>query len=231
MDWKSEVGGTWYIERRDTRGQPNPLPTPALVNDQYRRAADYLTGSTKGGVTFVDGLRANLPVNRLSPPRGTGAGALPGQRSSAGHFPIRPGQAIILTVPHSPARYQSIQTGDLWFSGLDFSHRQTSLTTTQARRHSDGCLDGDRNYKLVTSIEDPGVANWLDPAGASTAFAFLRWQGLPDGDEFSRNPTVELCDVDRLREFLPDEPWFSLEDRVELLAARQARSLISPRGF
>jgi len=231
MDWESEVGGTWYIERSDTRGQPVPLPDAERVNEQYRRAADYLVGSTKGWVKFVDGLRANLAVNRLSPPRGTGTGGLPGQRSSAGHFPVRPGKAIILTVPHSPARYQSIQIGDLWFSGLDFTHRQTSLTTTQARRHRDGCHDRDRSYKLVISIEDPGVANWLDPAGASTVFAFLRWQGLPEGYEFSRNPTVDLVDVDRLREALPDEPCFSPEERVEQLAARQARSLISPRGF
>lgn len=224
MDWDTEKSGTWYIERRDTRGQPSPLPDANLVNEQYARAAEYLIGSTKGWIKFVDGLRANLAGNRLSPPRETRDG-LPGQWNSAGHFPIRPDKAIIVSVPHSPARYQSCQIGDFWFNGLDYCHRQTSLTTTQARRSCDG------DYKFVISVQDPGVANWLDPAGASSSFAFLRWQGLPKHYCFPKNPTVEVVDFKKLRKCLPDEPYFCPEHRVEQLAARQASSLTSPRGF
>ncbi|PZD73759.1 hypothetical protein C1752_01530 [Acaryochloris thomasi RCC1774] len=224
MDWEKEMSGTWYIERSDTRGKPKPLPNPELVNDQYTRASEYLVGSVRGWVKFVDGLRANLAVNRLSPPRGTDAG-LPGQRNSAGHFPIQRGKAIIITVPDSKARYQSIQIGDLWFNGLDYCHRQTSLTRSQARQSCDG------NYRFVISTEDPGIANWLDPAGASTAFAFLRWQGLPEDYKFPKNPSVEVVDFDQLRDCLPNESYFSPEARVEQLAARQASSLTSPRGF
>ena len=224
MDWENEESGTWYIERSDTRGQPAPLPDQDLVNQQYERAAEYLIGSTKGWIKFVDGLRANLAGNRLSPPRETTAG-LPGQWNSAGHFVIRPDEAIIITVPESPARYQSIQIGDLWFNGLDYCHRQTSLTTTQAQRSCDG------DYKFVISVQDPGLANWLDPAGASTSFAFLRWQGLPKDYKFPKNPTVDVVDLKDVRDSLADEPYFSLEDREEQLAARQAASLTSPRGF
>jgi hypothetical protein len=224
MDWENEESGTWYIERSDTRGQPAPLPDQDLVNQQYERAAEYLIGSTKGWIKFVDGLRANLAGNRLSPPRETTAG-LPGQWNSAGHFVIRPDEAIIITVPESPARYQSIQIGDLWFNGLDYCHRQTSLTTMQAQRSCDG------DYKFVISVQDPGVANWLDPAGASSSFAFLRWQGLPKDYRFPKNPTVDVVDLKDVRDSLADEPYFSLDDRVEQLAARQAASLTSPRGF
>ncbi|GAB5471491.1 MAG: hypothetical protein Kilf2KO_45210 [Rhodospirillales bacterium] len=224
MDWETEESGTWYIERSDTRGQPAPLPDPDLVNRQYARAAAYLIGSTKGWIKFVDRLRANLAGNRLSRPRETADG-LPGQWNSAGHFAIRPDKAIIVTVPDSPARYQSIQIGDFWFNGLDYCHRQTSLTTKQARRSCDG------DYKFVISVQDPGVANWLDPAGASSSFAFLRWQGLPKNYRFWKRPTVDVVDFKDLRDSLPEEPDFGLEDRVKQLAARQAASLTSPRGF
>ena len=224
MDWEQEVSGTWYIERSDTRGTPNPLPDPELVNQQYARAAEYLLGSTKGWIKFVDRIRCNLGINRLSPPRETENG-LPGQWNSAGQFPIRPGKAVIITLPDSPAKYQSIQIGDLWFNSLDYCHRQTSLTMAQAQPSSDGC------YRFVISTRDPGVANWLDPAGASTAFAFLRWQGLPTCYEFPKNPSVELVDFDELCDRLPEELTFSPEERVAQLAARQASSLGSPRGF
>ncbi len=224
MDWNTETAGTWYIERLDTRGEPNPLPSADLVSDQYARAAQYLVSSTKGWVKFVDRLRANLPANQLSPPRPTQKG-LPGQFNAAGHFPIHDRDAVIITVPKSDARYQGIQIGDLWFNGLDFCHRQTSLTTKQARQ-----TDAD-NHHFVISTKDPEIENWLDPAGASHVFAFLRWQGLPSDVETLAPAVARPVPFHELRKYLPDEPVFTAAQRKEQLAARQAMALTSPRGF
>ena len=228
MDWDTETGGTWRIERHDTVGTPNPLPTPALVNQQYERAASYLTGSTKGWIKFVEQLRVNLPANRMSAPRETGQG-LPGQFNSAGHFRMNNKTAIIITVEESDARYQGIQLGDLWFNALDFRRRQTSLTTKQAYQSEDG------KYRFVISVEDPGFENWLDPAGASTAFVFMRWQGLPQCHEEETNtpraPETQIVPLHCLSEALKGEPDFSPEQRKEQLAARHVSSLTIPRGF
>lgn len=228
MDWDTETGGTWRIERIDTIGQPNPLPTPELVDRQYERASQYLMGSTRGWIKFVEQLRVNLPANRMSPARKTGAG-LPGQFSSAGHFPMGKDTAVIITVDGSDARYQGIQTGDLWFNALDFRRRQTSLTTKQAYQSEDD------KYRFVISAEDPGFENWLDPAGASTAFVFMRWQGKPkspDGEVVAPNaPETQVLSFDCLGEELKCEPDFSPEQRKEQLAARHASALKIPRGF
>lgn len=230
MDWNTETSGTWYIERVDSRGMPSPLPDRELVNHQYARASEYLVASTRGWIKFVDSLVKRLqplPPNIVTPPKPTEDG-LPGQWNSAGLFPIEPGKAIVITLSQSPARYQSIQIGDLWFNALDYCHRQTSLTMSQARPSSDG------RYRLVISTEDPGVANWLDPSGASTAFAFLRWQGLPECYAFpeAELPSTKVVDFDKLwGEFPCDEPRFGLEARCDQLAARQASSLTSPRGL
>jgi hypothetical protein len=121
-----------------------------------------------------------------------------------------------------------MQIGDLWFNALDYCQRQTSLTIAQTRPSSDG------RYRLVISAEDPGVTNWLDPGGASTVFAFLRWQGLAADYAFppSERPTAKIVDFDAIRaEFPADEPHLSIEDRAEQLAARRASALRSPRGF
>lgn len=228
MDWDTETGGTWRIERLDTVGKVNPLPTAELVNLQYERAAQYLTGSIKGWIKFVEQLRVNLPANTMSPPRETGQG-LPGQYNSAGHFQMENDTAIIITVDESDARYQGIQTGDLWFNAFDFRRRQTSLTTKQAYQSTDG------KYRFVISVEDPGFENWLDPAGASTVFVFMRWQGMPAcGEETPNTPTPprrEIVEISQLGETLKDEPDFTPEQRADQLAARHMSALQIPRGF
>ncbi len=225
MDWETERSGTWFIERTDTRGTPSPLPDRALVAQQYERASDYLVNLTHGWIEFVKRGLNIWPHDALSLPRGTGDGGLPGQFSALGLFELSDSEAIVITVFDSQARYQSVQVGDLWFNGLDFARRQTSLTLAQARESSDGC------YRMVISRRDPGVANWLDPAGASTIVAFLRWQGLP-GRALPPEPLVQRVDLDQVRAAFPeDEPCFSPDERVKQLAARRARVLQSARGF
>ena len=227
MDWERETAGTWTIERTDTWGTPRPLVTPDLVSGQYARAAQHLTTSTAGWVAFVGKLLGELEPNTLSEPAESASGGLTGQFNVKGVFPAHADTATVISVPRSRARYQSIQVGDLWFNSLDYTRRQTSLTAALARPSSDGLLH------MVVSRRDPGVANWLDPAGASTVFAFLRWQGLP-GRRFRKahRPTVRVVPFDELRAHLPhDEPHVGPEARAEQLAARQAAALRSPRGF
>ncbi|MEO1366380.1 MAG: hypothetical protein AAFX50_04325 [Acidobacteriota bacterium] len=225
MDWETEVGTTWYLEREDMRGEPSPIPDRGLVDDQYERAANYLVASVKGWVDLVTFLRRTTPPDRMMAPKES---KLPGQYTSRGIFQMRPDEAVIITVKEAPARYQAVQVGDLWFNGLDFCHRQTSLTLAQARPS-----DEDGLYRMVLSARDPGVANWLDPAGASTAFVYARWQGLDGKHEFTddNSPTACVVPFDELRGHLKGEPDFSEEQRKEQLAARQSSALRSPRAF
>ncbi len=224
MDWSTETGSTWRIERCDTVGQSKPLPDPETVNQQYERAAQYLTGLTKGWVKFVDRLRTNLPANRMSPPRETGQG-LPGQFNAAGHFQLTRTNAFVITVAESDARYQGIQLGDLWFNALDYRYHQTSLTTKQAYRSKDG------NYRFIISRRDPGFENWLDPAGASTVFSFMRWQGLSCSEQDLAAPLTEEVSFKDLKEVLKDEPGFTPEQRAKQLEERHKAALTMPRGF
>ncbi|MGJ8677948.1 MAG: DUF1214 domain-containing protein [Akkermansiaceae bacterium] len=228
MDWQEERAGTWYIERVDKRAAPSPLTTPDLINSQYEAAAKFLLQSTINWVERVQLIESNTEPNTIKMPDDGGKGTLEGQISSIGIFPIEKSQAAIITLKKSPARYQSMQLGDLWFNSGDYSRRQTSLNMSQAVPSSDGF------YRLVISHEDPGVANWLDPAGVSTIFAFLRWQGLPCKHEFSEDekPKVKIVEFDKLKKCLPtDEPCFTKKQRAEQLATRQASALQSPRGF
>lgn len=225
MDWENEKGGTWYIERTDLSGHPNPNPSPAVVNNQYARASEYLINATKGWVKFVDGLRTNLAGGFLNGPRPTQDGSgLPGQWNAAGFFSLAPDDVLVITVSKSNADYQSIQIGDFWFNALDFYQRQTSLTTKQAY------ISKDEKFRFVISAKDPGVANWLDPAGTQNIFVFMRWQGVPA----SHKPSAVLTEkfkFEDLSEQLSDEYFFSPEERQVQLTTRKALSLVKPRGF
>lgn len=225
MNWESECAGTWHIERVDTRGMPSPLPSRALVESQYDRASRYLVGLSRNWVEFVEDLLWGKEPNVLLGPAPTGDGGLAGQWSAVGRFELRPSNAIVMKVARSKARYQSIQVGDLWFNGHDYCRRQTSLTIDQARP----CCDDDGYSWFVISEEDPGVANWLDPAGASSIVPFLRWQGLPKGAR-PEVSVVDIVPIDSVRE-RTGEPYFSPEQRREQLLARQRASLQSPRQF
>ncbi|NER16556.1 hypothetical protein [Spongiivirga citrea] len=225
MDWEQEKGGTWYIERVDTVGRPNANLTPTLINDQYARASKYLINATKGWVKFVDRLRANLASNMLSPPRPTQDGSgLPGQWNAAGFFVMAPDDAIMITVSKSNAKYQSIQIGDFWFNALDFYQRQTSLTAAQAQ------INDNDEYRFIISAKDPGVANWLDTCGTQNVFVFMRWQGLPKGEEPSAIHSKKGT-LSEIRECLSDEPFFGPKKRKAQLAARKQSALTKPRGF
>jgi hypothetical protein len=172
----------------------------------------------------VDGLRANLAGNRLSPPKKTTNG-LPGQFNSAGWFTVHPKMAIIITVPESPADYQGFQIGDFWFNAFNYRQRQTSLTSAQATQSRDG------KYRFVISVEDPQVPNWLDPCGHKQVFAFLRWQGLPKRYKFKEFPKVDFVEMCKLDKELIDEPRINSRQREKQLAIRKASSMSSPRSF
>lgn len=135
-----------------------------------------------------------------------------------------PDDAIMITVSKSKAKYQSIQIGDFWFNALDFCQRQTSLTAAQAQ------LNDNDEYRFVISPKDPGVTNWLDTCGTQNVFVFMRWQGLPEGEEPSAIHAKKAT-LSELRECLSDEPFFGPKKRKAQLAARKQSALTKPRGF
>ena len=98
----------------------------------------------------------------------------------------------------------------------DCVRHQVSLNQVQARADADGKL------RYVVSASDPGVPNWLDTAGNSSGFVFLRWQGLPGPFGDADAPSAELVKLTDLRAKLPtDTPIVDATARAEQLAARR----------
>ena len=221
-DWQSETASRIAIERLDRpAAQVAPEEAAATVGDYL------LSASKTWNEVYLPGLR-RLPLNSLPPPRpsDTGAGGLGGQVSVMARYRVGRGEALVITVKDSGAPYQALQVGDPWFVTPHFVAHQASLNQAQAVRDADGLL------RFVLSLEDPGVANWIDPAGFSEGYLFMRWQGLGRSLRPDEAPRAELMPVAELGSRLPASTRrISADERAAQLRRREAAPLeVARRG-
>jgi hypothetical protein len=219
-DWARERRGTISIRRDDRAGLAPPPPDSEALAKRYGVAGKILLSRLRTFIAFPEWFYLSEPVNTMTPPRLT-PGGLATQFSSAGHFDLDPGQAMIVTVPaagRDVAPYQGIQLGSLWYISLDYINHQTSLTADQARADPDGML------RFVISERDPGVANWLELTGRRRGYAQIRWQQLRRDLTADDGPRVEVVPFDQVGAVLPyyDQARVSAGGWRARIAARQA---------
>ena len=86
-------------------------------------------------------------------------------------------EAVILEVAPPVARYWSLSLATWFWESADIADRQCSINHAQAEIDDDGAV------RVVIAQHDPGVANWLDPAGyerGSLAVRYLDARVDPD---------------------------------------------------
>ena len=78
-------------------------------------------------------------------------------------------------------------------------------------------VDADGRFRAVISLQDPGVPNWLDPAGFKQGTIYGRWYDC----DSSPLPTLQRVKFAELRNHLPaDTPLVTPEQRAEELRRR-----------
>ncbi len=194
-DW-SQRRGTVAISRLDTAGTAPPPPTRAGIEKRYATAGRQLVNRIRTWLAFPQWFYLNIPVNTMVAPRLT-PGGLATQYSSAGHFDLRPDQALIITLPVTDAPYLGFQLGSMWYISLDYINHQTSLNTGQAQHDPDGKI------RLVVAEQNPGVTNWVETLGHRRGFLQFRWQRVSRQLTEADGPTVELVDIDTVSVALP----------------------------
>ncbi len=161
-DWSAQRG-TLAISRLDTAGTAPPPLTRETIEKRYATAAKQLVTRVKTWLQFPQWFYLDIPVNTMVAPRLT-PGGLATQYSSAGHFDLRPDQALVITIPVSDAPYLGFQLGSLWYISLDYINHQTSLNNTQAQADPDG------KVRIVVADQNPGVTNWVETLGHRRGF-------------------------------------------------------------
>jgi hypothetical protein len=151
-------------------------------------------------------------TNRFVGERFQGHGGIAAQMYYQGLFEFEADEALILEseLPES-VNYWSVQLVDPFYSAIDFIGHSAAYNGRQAR------IDPDGKVRFVVAACDPGVPNWLEPAGWCQGGMFWRWHSASSFPV----PAVRRVPLASLREHLPvDTPAIAPERRAVERAVR-----------
>ena len=211
-DWGNEVDTRMAIECLDA-----PPLKPRMTPDETARLLERaLTLPERFGRLWFDyqnDLLKRIGKNAFELRRFTDMQGVPNQEYWTAIFDIDAEEALILeTEIPTVCPYWNVQLNDPYFNAVEFVYRQASLNGHMAR------IDTDGKFRAVLSLEDPGVPNWLDPAGFKQGTIFGRWLQC-DSAPLPRLKKVNYKDI---RNHLPaDTPIVSPSQRAEILGRRR----------
>jgi hypothetical protein len=217
VDWEGEAASTLRIEAVDDgNAHPVTLNEAAMI--------ERMAGAVRFMKTVIDQFSWMLTqrvidtvgLNVFSPSPHGQSGAKPAMTSNTMAFKLEPDEALIVELEIPDTKYWSIQLQDNWAQTKDYVYHQSGLNGRQA------VADRDGRVRAVLSLDDPGVANWLDPIGSPEGSAITRWFMAKDTPKIDTR-RVSLA---ALREALPPETvWVTKEQRAAALAARRIAAL------
>ena len=200
------------IERVDRPVGGALMPATEIVHrlDRLSAFVERYAGFALG---YGQRQRAQGFINSLEYDDWAGRGGVAGQHYYQGIFRLEAGQAMIIdTAMPDQVRYWNVQLNDPLWNTIDWINHQSSLNGGQA------VLDSDGRFRAVIAIDDPGVPNWLDPAGWLEGSLMLRWTGASSGPE----PTLKIVPAAEVRDHLPsDTPVVTPSQRDEALRRRR----------
>ena len=208
-DWASEVDPVLSIECLDPV-PPKPRLSPEEILHRIEEMARFPARKTKQYYRMQNGVKERVGFNVFEPVRYPGA--LVKQTYWPACFQLEEDEALIIET-EIPARapYWNIQLNDPYFNALEYVYRLSSTNGAMATLSSDG------KYRGVIALTDPGVPNWLDPAGYKEGGIYGRWYDC-DSEPV---PTLTRVKLKDLRAHLPaDTPVVTPEQRAEELRQR-----------
>jgi len=210
-DWATQTPPTLSIRR--VAGPPvrQPPSDAAISAEAIARA----TTMTHDWLEKYGPMAYKPPANTVAAPFGRvgGWGYL-----TMGHFDLGPDQALVVTLDPAGAAYVGFELGDAWAISLEFVHHTSSLASGQVKANRNGTIT------YVIAATDPGVFNWLDAEGLSSATFAIRWQKLAANASLANAVrSAEVVKLADLREHLPaDTAWVTPSERRAQIEERTA---------
>lgn len=214
-DWETERLEPLYIERIDSDDvAPEPLSELDMIAG-FERVSQSMYDRTASWITIADRMWSLVPHNTIFNMRVT-PGGLVGQYSAFGNFKLAPDETMLIEFGDTGAPYMGIQLGTRWFVSMDYENHTSTLNMNQLR-----CRENERRCYALISLTDPGVANWLDPAGHDEGLVFMRWQGLDLPPAEENQPRTRVLNPEELAAFIKGLPAVSREERWEAIQVRR----------
>jgi len=210
-DWRQSANA-YRIHRLDP-----PTAPPFTLDQLADRSARYIGDDIPAIYSFKRTMDM-IPINVVTPPFNTGTiGGLETQSMVFMHPKLEDDDAFVITVGPANAAFRSLTAYDVWFRTFDYWKHTSCMNNSQSTPNQDG------STTYVISIKDPGVYNWIDPAGFNEFYLLHRWQGLPknpgsEGEPWIKGELVKLNDIEAL---LPEGmKRVTTEERKQQLAER-----------
>ncbi|MGG2005418.1 hypothetical protein [Novosphingobium resinovorum] len=209
--WEREVDPVLSIECLDPV-PPKPRLAPEEILRRIGEMAKLPRRKTDLYYPMQNGVKDRVGFNVFEPVRYPGA--LVKQTYWPACFQLEDDEALIIET-EIPARapYWNVQLNDPYFNALEYVYRLSSTNGAMARLSSDG------KFRAVIALTDPGVPNWLDPAGYNEGGIYGRWYDC-DSEPV---PTITRVRLAELRSHLPeDTPVVTPAERSEEIRRRVA---------
>jgi hypothetical protein len=209
-DWENEVDPVMSIECLNPVGLKARL-TPGEILERIDHMAWMPVGAMQRFYEMQNGVKERVGLNVFEPARYTGGG-LSRQIYLPAVYELEDNEALIIeTELPNERRYWNFQLNDPYFNAAEYVYRLSSTNGHFARISSDG------RFRAVIALDDPGVPNWLDPAGFKQGTVYGRWY---DCDSHP-TPTIKRVKFSELRDHLPaDTPVVTPVHRAEELRRR-----------
>jgi hypothetical protein len=217
-NWLTQKPDNLTVELLDDATGHQPTDETAIFHHAQWNLQESIVDYGVGAL----GLKTMInPLNQASnPSQSSTLGTLTTQASSFGHFNLKDGEVIVMTVAQGAADYFVVPVTDPWLITVDPGAYQLSLNSVQSVSNANG------TYTFVISITDPGVYNWVDTAGLHEGTFMVRWQGLPTSSSSSDSATsisTQVVELSGLASVLPsDTRYVTPEERKQQLAQRAA---------
>jgi hypothetical protein len=209
VDWEKEVDPQLSIEHLEP-APPKPRLTPEQILHRVQEMARLPWRYNRAFDAIQNGVREQVGTNVFVHHRYQAG--LSQQVYWPAIFELDDGEALIIETDMPKVRtYWNIQLNDPIFNAVEYVYRLSSLNAWNATISSDGKL------RAVIALEDPGVPNWMDPAGFKEGTIYGRWYNC----NTEPMPVIKRVKLAELRKHLPaDTPAVTPEQRADELRRR-----------
>ena len=191
-DWLREEPARLTLERIDGRDdliRAGASADPDRLANQLVALGEFVEQS----ITFwadMDRALRDAGVNSFRPPvNRTDIGGAEENVTVWGSWEVGDDEALVIEVAPPECLYWSVSIGTRWWETIDYANHQSSLNGCQA------VIDPDGVFRAVVSQRDPGVANWLDPAGHRYGPAIFRWVRAAGSPPVPQTRVVRVSDL------------------------------------
>jgi hypothetical protein len=182
----SETPAELELIRVDAGEAPAPL-SPEALERGLDRAALMIGGVVAQFLGWTRSFMAHEhEIRPIDPKLAAFAQGDPNTQYLYGYWELARDEAFVIDLEPPECDYWNLQIGNHWLESLDFMHHTTHINQATAIAREDG------RVRAIVARSDPGLPNWLDPAGHERGTLALRWVGAEAEVPLPRTRVLKL---------------------------------------